>query len=612
MKNGWKDVKYLLMAVREVVSALPWHMTALFALLLLAEGAITGLFAKVLQNFFDTLTAQAGVPDGFRPILLAGLLLGGMVLLTHALNGLHDILFTIVRTKSAGTLTEKLNLKTGRLNPICFDDPASLVAIEKTGFATWRMFATFFTFMNALFLYLTNFIIMGRYLFLLDPILCIMPIVVFIPIILTQIARTTAFSKLEDAAAPIRRETNYYQDCVGRRELFKETRVLHAFGYFKGLYTAALDMLSRETWRAERKGAWLDLISKALSLAGFGLVLYLLVRAAATGVISIGAFAAVFAAINTMFSMMENLVLQEIGWISREFGYVRNYFAFMNLPERRGDNTPLSLDREIQLENVSFRYPGKEHDSLRNISLTIPAGQTIAVLGENGSGKSTLVKMLLGIYLPQSGTVSYDGRDIAMVSCAGLTHKTSAVFQDYMRYKVTLKDNIAISDLTHAQRDSGYSEEINSLLRHTTDDPVSVQATELLAQMEIDCQDTRYPNGIVTLLDREFGGIDLSGGQWQKVAIARGLFRRHHLIALDEPTAAIDPIEESRLYRQFMEISRGVTSVIVTHRLGSARIAERIIVLDKGEIVQTGTHDELLGVPGKYSEMWKAQAQYYR
>ncbi len=607
-----KDIKYILKVFQLVIGVLKKHILALFILILFAEGALTGIFARILQNFLDTIVEQAGNPNGFSTIITSGVILGGTVLLTHGLNGLNEIMYEFVTKSTAAPLTARLNLKIGRLDPICFDDPKSLVAIEKTGYATMNVNATFATAMSVIFLYLTNFIIMARYLFLLDPILCIMPIVVFIPILLTQFSRTTAFSKLEDVAAPIRRQTNYYQDCVGRREFFKETRILGAFNYFKNLYTTALDILNKETWNAEKKGAMLDLISKFMSLIGFGLVLFLLVRSTSAGIISIGAFAAVFASINTMFSMMENMVMREIAWVSRQFAYVRNYFIFMDLPEREGDDTPLSLEQGIEVKDVSFRYPEKESNALSNINLKIPAGETLAVVGENGSGKSTLVKLLLGIYLPQEGNVTYDGVDISTASCSGLTHKTSAVFQDYMRYKLTIKDNVAISDLESAERDSGFGDEINSLLKYTTDDPTSKQINELLLQMDIDCTDDKYPNGINTLLDREFGGIDLSGGQWQKVAIARGLYRQYHLIALDEPTAAIDPIEESRLYRRFMEFSKGVTSIIVTHRLGSVRIADRIIVLDNGEIVQCGTHDELVSVQGKYSEMWQAQAKYYK
>ncbi len=251
------------------------------------------------------------------------------------------------------------------------------------------------------------------------------------------------------------------------------------------------------------------------------------------------------------------------------------------------------------LENVSFSYPaGKREDgtpeqikyAVKNVSLTLRKGETLAVVGENGSGKSTLIRLIAGLYLPVEGTVRKNGVDTRRLTMDALTCRASAVFQKYQRYQMTLAENIVISD-------SGAESEKARL-----DSVCAMAGTEPGA----------FPQGYDTMLSREFDGIDLSGGQWQRVAIARGFFRGHDLIILDEPTAAIDPYEETLIYNRFAEIAREKSAVIVTHRLGSVKLADRILVMKDGEAVQIGTHDELIAREGEYKRLYEAQEQWYK
>jgi len=287
---------------------------------------------------------------------------------------------------------------------------------------------------------------------------------------------------------------------------------------------------------------------------------------------------------------MEELICRHIGGLSKEIGTVRNFLRFLDMPERKGTIERSSLDGGIVLENVSFRYPGAETNALENINLSIGKGETIAIVGQNGAGKSTLVKLLTGLYLPTEGTVKIGGVDTRNISLQSIYRGISGVFQKYQRYKMTLKENINISDLDYS-------------------DQKQLQAAVEKADLELS-QET-YPQGYDTMLSREFDGVDLSGGQWQRIALARGFYRVHDLIVLDEPTAAIDPLEETRIYHKFAEISKGKTAVIVTHRLGSAKIADRIVVLDAGRVVAIGTHEQLMQEHGMYAKMYQAQAQWY-
>ena len=227
-----------------------------------------------------------------------------------------------------------------------------------------------------------------------------------------------------------------------------------------------------------------------------------------------------------------------------------------------------------------------------HISFQIAEGETIAVVGNNGSGKTTLSKILLGIYTPGSGTVKIGDTDTGRMAPQTVGAGMSAVFQKFQKYKMSISDNIIISDYTLEDRDPGAFH-------------------QCMDRFDMELEKENFSDGYDTLLSRDFGGTELSGGQWQRIAILRGIYRNRSIMVLDEPTSAIDPLEETKLYGIFAELARGRTALIVTHRIGLTKTADRIMVMDQGKLVQMGTYRELAAADGKFRELLQAQKKWY-
>ncbi|WP_334073285.1 MULTISPECIES: ABC transporter ATP-binding protein [Paenibacillus] len=284
---------------------------------------------------------------------------------------------------------------------------------------------------------------------------------------------------------------------------------------------------------------------------------------------------------------MSELVSERIGWASENVGTVENFLDFVNERNKPEKRVPRPQKVDIKLSNVSFSYPMTDKEALVNISLTVPSGQTLAIVGENGSGKTTLCRVIMGLYEASKGEVIYGDMPVKNLSY----DHTSAVFQKYCKYNMTVRENLIISQMDKP-----------------TDEAMLM---DICDKSGVILKDESYRDGLNTRLGRDFDGIELSGGQWQRIAIARGLFRDSQLMILDEPTSAIDPLEETRLYNDFAEICQDKTAIIVTHRLGSVQIADRIIVLKDGRVVQDGKHSELISRDGEYKKMFEAQRKWY-
>lgn len=264
---------------------------------------------------------------------------------------------------------------------------------------------------------------------------------------------------------------------------------------------------------------------------------------------------------------------------------IQPFFQYWEFPERAGDSDKLDFEQEIRLDHVSFRYPGQSKNAVEDIDLTIRKGEVIAIVGENGAGKTTLSNLILGLFQPSSGAIYYDQTNTAHVKEPAIHKLQSTVSQTFNRYKMTARDNISIGDF-EKQREQEILQRYNEFFSGSSITPD-------------------------TLLGKEFGGTELSGGQWQQLSCARGFYRDCEILVLDEATSAIDPLKEKAMYDSFRKELAGKTGIIITHRLSAVSLASRIVVLDQGRIVQSGTHQELLREEGLYSQFWNAQTKQF-
>lgn len=558
------------------------------------HAASWSLVPPVQQFCFDRAGAFAAGKAGLTAALIGVALLVGVHVTCQVLNGIDNYLFMPQEKKISGRLRQAIHEKMGRIAPICFEDPQKLDSLNKAVEGSGH--ASFFIGIvkNTLAFYGVQMLITGAWLYSLKPLLALAIPIVFIPTMGVQLLRAKLFANAEDKTAPVRRRNEAYEKYIADREYLKETRTLGAFLFFQKLFHETLVQVNALQYAARRRSALFELGARAITVTGYGAILWMTVSAAANGEISAGAFGAVALNIGNIYNMMEELINRHFGDLMEQLGTVGNYVDFLDLPERGGKTDSLPQQADIVFENVSFTYPGVSKSALENINFTLRHGETLAVVGENGSGKTTFVRLLCGMYTPTKGRVTLGGVDLAQAALPALRENLSAVFQHFRRYQLTLGENLSLGcGILSAPREA-------------------LDRAARKAGLDI----SLFPAGYDTVLSREFveegeTAAELSGGQWQKTAIARGFAKDARTMILDEPTAAIDPIEETRVYERFAVLARGKTAVIVTHRLGSVRLADRILVLKEGRIAECGTHESLIKAGGIYAQMYAAQAAWY-
>ncbi|MDR0272111.1 MAG: ABC transporter ATP-binding protein/permease [Clostridiales bacterium] len=567
-----------------------WSVIYMVSALLM--GVSYGIAAPVNQRLYDAL-AQLALGDGIlRSVYVGAVMVTGVMIFQQVAGSAFNFIMTNVMYYIVDIRLRRLyHAKIKTLPAQIFEDKVKLDDLEKCDYGILGSGFMYRFLLNIVFFYGTFFVIMAAFLFNTQPILIFAIFLAFVPSIMGQFIEAKFYAKLEEESSPLRRQNAHYSECLAGLKILKETRLFGAYYFFKKLFMETLELLAQKEWNNQNKVQAMYLVINGLKAAGWLGILILLFRGLMRGEISVGAFAAVFGSIGMLFGITEDLFANLKHNITEQLGKIHNFINVIEIPTAQGSNTPPDFKSHgVTAKNISFAYAGAEKNAVDDVTLSVRPGETIALVGENGSGKTTLVKLLCGLYKPDKGTVSIGGTDSAHTSDDALFSKSSGVFQNYMQYGLTLEENIKISEYKSK----------NSVIPS-------------MDEADVDHKDEKtFPNGLETLMSRDLDGTDISGGQWQRVATARGLFRTHDFIVLDEPTAAIDPLEETRIYKRFAELTKSKIAILVTHRLGSARIADRIIVMDNGKIAESGTHESLLTLPGgKYAEMWEAQAESY-
>ncbi len=562
-----------------------WVSVLFLALAEIASGA--GVLVK--QRLFDCAQdlmdgGSAGRVYG-AAIVLGGYFIAAMLL--HAAENLTGEQATLRLKQEVGNL---LHRKASRIDPVCYEDNQFLDDIRRANTGIRSAVDVMRCSLSMAGTFLCYYGFMGAYLAQMETGLLVMLCISFVPYILGGVIRYRIHKRAAYEEAPYQRRGEYYGRCITDREYARETRLLGAYGYFFRKFRENMAMARDIDWKATKKSEMVEIFLRFIAMTGYIGMIVLLFYYLTHGRVGIAAFAAVLSSLDTISDRLDTMFRSMLPGLTDSIGSAENYLAFMGMPERQGCRE-IPEGKRVSFRKVSFVYPCGREPALRQIDLDIREGETVAIVGENGAGKSTFAKLLLGLYCPTEGSVEIDGMDTRDINPGNTVGKLSAVFQNFQKYKMTLGENVFLSD-------SGHPVDEKRILRS-------------LHRAGLDEKSGEFGQGLDTMLSREFGGTDLSGGQWQRLSIARGLYRRHNLIVLDEPTAAIDPLKETEIYQKFAESARDKTAVIITHRLGSARIADRIIVLDRGRIAEQGTHEELLKARGIYSEMYREQAKWY-
>jgi ATP-binding cassette subfamily B protein len=429
------------------------------------------------------------------------------------------------------------------------------------------------------------------------PWLIVLLLLALVPAFLGEAHFNAQSYSLDYARTPERRELDYVRQTAASVETAKEVKIFGLNTFLIDRYVRlATDFYAANRRLALRRASWGGLFT-AMGTIGYYLAYAYIVWRTLTGEFSIGDLTFLAGSFRRLRTLLEGL-LASFSSTAGQALYLDDLFSFFEVkPEILSPDDPRPFPQPIRhgfvFEDVGFRYPGAERWAVRHLSFTLNAGEVVALVGENGAGKTTLVKLLTRLYDPDEGRILLDGHDLREYHLDALRGNMGVIFQDFVRYNLSAADNIAVGRI-EARDDRARIERAAS----------RSQADEVIAKL---------PAGYEQMIGKRFrNGVELSGGEWQKIAIARAYMREAEVLILDEPTAALDARSEYEVFRRFKELSHGKTAILISHRFSSVRMADRILVLADGKVEAAGTHEELVSRPGRYAELFELQAAGYR
>lgn len=549
----------------------------------------------LIKLLIDEITgaAQSGSgAAGIVPMVIA-------VVVVYFLDEVCTDSGNFVRSKQSvkleGYMYNLLHSKAVRLDLINFEHPGYYDCLSRaTSEAPWRP-NNILNNIVAMFRGLLSLILMAGLLLTLHWSAAILLLVVNIPGIWLRLHYADILYHFQREQTPEARKSAYFSWLLTGDRPSREIRLFGLGNYFISLFKKSFNRQKEEELNILRKRTIIELISDAVKASAILVLLLVIARRTIAGDLSLGQMAMFLLAFRQGMTYIKDL-LGSLAGLYEDGLYIGDTFEFLDLKESVVANPPVTIPAELEsgimVEDISFTYPGNDYASLNKVSFEIKKGEIIALVGPNGAGKSTLVRLLTRLYDPDTGCLKWDGNDIRTMDPEAYRKFFSVVFQDFMLYNLPAGENIRMGNIEAADADP-------KILKAASLSGVH----DLLASLP-----KGYDTTIGTLFD---DSRELSWGEWQKIALARALFREAPVLILDEPSSSLDADTEYEIFSRFREITSGRTSILITHRFTNVTLADRIIVMEHGSITETGSHKELMKKKGRYWEMFRKQAGRY-
>lgn len=569
----------------------------LWALLLLVQGAIPAALVALTKWLVDAVNAAIGSgvsADSVGLVVLPAALMGGLFLLQRVLGGLSEWVGTAQSEYVQDHISALVHDKAAEVDFAFYESPdyhdlLNQVSTQASG-RTLQLVSN----LGSMGQTVVTLVSIGAILAVYGAWIPLALIASAAPALAIVLYHNRKYHAWWKTSTPRRRLAQYFGLMLTQDVAAAEVRMNRLGRRFADQYLAIRERLRSERLDLIKRQAAGRVVAAALSLLVTAAVMAWVVWEALAGRATLGDLAAFYQAF-TQAQTVAGTLLQSAASVYTNSLFIRHLFEFLEIEsgiEDPADPVPFpeKIQEGVRFEDVVFSYPGSERKALDGFDLEIPAGRTVAVVGENGAGKSTFIKLLCRFYDPNQGRVTIDGVDLRRFAQDDLRRHVAVLFQFAMRYHMTARENVRMGDIDAADS----RDHLEGAVR-------AAGADDLFG---------RLPRGYDTLLGRWFeGGTELSGGEWQRVALARAVFRNAPLIVLDEPTSAMDSWAEAVWLDRFREMARGRTALIITHRFTTAMQADVIHVVEGGHVVESGTHAELVAQGGRYATSWAAQVR---
>lgn len=576
--------KLLLRSLKDIYRIAP-H-TLILQIICMMSQSLMGAITIWLTSVFLNLVYQKDFNSG---IFCFGIILS-VFILSEAANSIFYSCMVRIDFQTGQQLQIELGEKGTRLSMICYENTETNNMLKRAKNCIEQ--ERFSDLSLSVFNILAEFLKVNGTLLVLDgfhPVLVGISLLSVFPYLIVRLVRGKEFYELKRYQAAGERRRNYLYHLFGDKQAVKELRIFEIEDYIEQKMYAARDNMKQEVWNFKKRDMRSLLICEIFCKSGYLLSIFSTILLLLHQVLDVGMMAAALAAF-TSFQTAAKYFLVSLGRIPECAAFVKDYYDFMDMEEAERGTEKLCSDFDsIKVKQLSFSYPGRKTPAVSNLSFTIKRNEVVAIVGNNGSGKTTLVKLLTGLYQAQKGQIYYGRQNLRSLDPEEFYKQISFVSQDFIKYELTVRENIGIGDWKQMENTG----KIYMLLHQ-------VGLETFISQAFVN-----------QLLGNEFGGRELSVGQWQKLAIARGMMKDSSVIFLDEPTAALDPLMETKVLKMFLKIAREKTAIIVSHRIGICKEVDKIIVMKEGKIAEIGNHEELLAEKGEYYRLYTMQQKWY-